>query len=198
MKTKKEQTFKQIVMLSERNWKNLRTLSRHVSKIIRTPLQKTQEKIIVSAIQYSFYDYDDMTPAERKQLGDEARALLREAKQDKRTTKIVQVGPYTYGRLLDLSNQGGEDALIALSCLSWKWRKRSSVKIAERTYEKGKKALHRRQTECGLRNFVVCRGEATAAVLSPYLAHPVAYAVAISASFFTNLFLFGHHCGAVG
>src|SRR5271165_2620683 len=31
-----------------------------------------------------------------------------------------------------------------LSCLSWKWRKRSSVKIAERTYEKGTKALHRR------------------------------------------------------
>jgi hypothetical protein len=27
-------------------------------------------------------------------------------------------------------------------CLSWKWRKRSSVKIMERTYEKGTKALH--------------------------------------------------------
>jgi len=24
-----------------------------------------------------------------------------------------------------------------LSCLSWKWRKRSSVKITERTYEEG-------------------------------------------------------------
>src|SRR5271157_1013697 len=34
--------------------------------------------------------------------------------------------------------------LQSLSCLSWKWRKRSSVKIAERTYEKGTKALHRR------------------------------------------------------
>src|SRR5271157_1687155 len=31
-----------------------------------------------------------------------------------------------------------------VSCLSWKWRERSSVKIAERTYEEGKKALHRR------------------------------------------------------
>ena len=31
-----------------------------------------------------------------------------------------------------------------VSCLSWKWRKRSSVKIAERTYEKGTKALHGR------------------------------------------------------
>jgi hypothetical protein len=27
-------------------------------------------------------------------------------------------------------------------CLSWKWRKRSSVKIAERTYEKRAQALH--------------------------------------------------------
>ena len=26
--------------------------------------------------------------------------------------------------------------------LSWKWRKRSSVKIAERTYEKRTEALH--------------------------------------------------------
>src|SRR5271157_1222843 len=33
---------------------------------------------------------------------------------------------------------------VEVSCLSWKWRKRSSVKIAERTYEKGKKALQRR------------------------------------------------------
>jgi ribonuclease HII len=29
-----------------------------------------------------------------------------------------------------------------LSRLSWKWRKRSSVKIAERTYEKRAQALH--------------------------------------------------------
>ncbi len=36
------------------------------------------------------------------------------------------------------------DYKVTLSCLSWKWRKRSSVKIAERTYEKGTKALHRR------------------------------------------------------
>jgi hypothetical protein len=34
---------------------------------------------------------------------------------------------------------------LLLSCLSWKWRKRSSVKIAERTYEKGKKTLQRRR-----------------------------------------------------
>lgn len=111
--SKKQQTFKQVVMLSERSWKNLRTISRHVSKIIRTPLQKTQEKIIVSAIQYAFDDCDAMTPAERKQLGDEARALLANAKHDKWTTDIVTVGPYTFGRLMDLANQGGEDALIA-------------------------------------------------------------------------------------
>ncbi len=34
---------------------------------------------------------------------------------------------------------------VALSCLSWKWRKRSSVKIAERTYEEGTEAFHPRR-----------------------------------------------------
>src|SRR6267378_6786222 len=33
---------------------------------------------------------------------------------------------------------------IEVSCLSWKWRRRSSVKIAERTYEKRTHALYRR------------------------------------------------------
>jgi hypothetical protein len=37
---------------------------------------------------------------------------------------------------------GGQNEV---SCLSWKWKERSSVKIAERTYEEGKKALHRRR-----------------------------------------------------
>src|ERR1700691_4825516 len=36
-------------------------------------------------------------------------------------------------------------AIQALSCLSWKWRKRSSVKIAERTYEEGTEAFHPRR-----------------------------------------------------
>lgn len=31
---------------------------------------------------------------------------------------------------------------LAVSCLSWKWRKRSSVKIMERTYEERAQALH--------------------------------------------------------
>jgi DNA-binding response OmpR family regulator len=33
-------------------------------------------------------------------------------------------------------------AHVHMSRLSWKWRKRSSVKIAERTYEKRAQALH--------------------------------------------------------
>jgi two-component system sensor histidine kinase KdpD len=35
-----------------------------------------------------------------------------------------------------------EDVLEILSCLSWKWRKRSSAKIAKRTYEERAQALH--------------------------------------------------------
>src|SRR5271170_2458930 len=34
---------------------------------------------------------------------------------------------------------------VAVSCLSWKWRGRSSVKIAERTYAEGTEALHGRR-----------------------------------------------------
>ena len=36
-------------------------------------------------------------------------------------------------------------ANIEVSCLSWKWRKRSSVKIAERTYEEGTETFHPRR-----------------------------------------------------
>jgi len=39
-----------------------------------------------------------------------------------------------------LCDRSAADAV--LSRLSWKWRKRSSVKIAERTYEKRAQALH--------------------------------------------------------
>jgi Tfp pilus assembly protein PilF len=35
-----------------------------------------------------------------------------------------------------------------VSCLSWNWRRRSSVKITERTYEKRAKALHWRREGC--------------------------------------------------
>jgi hypothetical protein len=33
-------------------------------------------------------------------------------------------------------------SVVGVSRLSWKWRKRSSVKITERTYEKRAQALH--------------------------------------------------------
>jgi hypothetical protein len=36
-----------------------------------------------------------------------------------------------------------------MSCLSWKWRKRSSVKITERTYEEGTEAFHPRRKSSG-------------------------------------------------
>src|SRR5882762_3339098 len=47
-------------------------------------------------------------------------------------------------------------------------------------------------------NLIVCRGKGDGPVYFPYPAHPVAYAVAISASFFMTLFLLGHHCDACG
>ncbi len=37
------------------------------------------------------------------------------------------------------------DWKLTLSCLSWKWRERSSVKIAERTYEERTEAFHSRR-----------------------------------------------------
>jgi hypothetical protein len=41
-----------------------------------------------------------------------------------------------------MNTRNGIAAQTVLSCLSWKWRKRSSVKIAERTYEERAQALH--------------------------------------------------------
>src|SRR6516225_58304 len=35
--------------------------------------------------------------------------------------------------------------IVGMSRLSWKWRRRSFAKIAERTYEKRAQALHRRR-----------------------------------------------------
>jgi hypothetical protein len=53
------------------------------------------------------------------------------------------------GRATDISvddlNEAHEQCMWdepGVSRLSWKWRKRSSVKIAERTYEKRAQALH--------------------------------------------------------
>jgi two-component system response regulator len=41
-----------------------------------------------------------------------------------------------------LTSSNEEQDRVNVSRLSWKWRKRSSVKIAERTYEKRAQALH--------------------------------------------------------
>jgi DNA invertase Pin-like site-specific DNA recombinase len=50
---------------------------------------------------------------------------------------------------IDIGQSGAKDSrpelnelMADVSCLSWKWRTRSSVKIAERTYEKRAQALH--------------------------------------------------------
>jgi hypothetical protein len=39
------------------------------------------------------------------------------------------------------SDNPGPRGTLIVSCLSWKWRKRSSVKITERTYEEGTEAI---------------------------------------------------------
>jgi len=38
--------------------------------------------------------------------------------------------------------RGNKFSYLGLSCHSWKWRDRSSVKITERTYEERTQALH--------------------------------------------------------
>src|SRR5271169_3727847 len=57
-----------------------------------------------------------------------------------------QVAPGTKGRkpgtLAILRHLRIEPTPVGLSCLSWKWRKRSSVKITERTHEETTEALH--------------------------------------------------------
>ena len=42
-----------------------------------------------------------------------------------------------------------------MSCLNWKWRKRSSVKITERTYEEGTEAFHPEEKVAILRRHLV-------------------------------------------
>ena len=44
---------------------------------------------------------------------------------------------------------------VCLFRLSWKWRKRSSVKITERTYEEGTEAFHPRGKVAILRRHLV-------------------------------------------
>src|SRR5271170_557443 len=61
-----------------------------------------------------------------------------EGKEKKEKNTLDSYRP-SHGRHLE-----GADRSV-MSCLSRNWRKRSSVKIAERTYEKRAKALHRRR-----------------------------------------------------
>ena len=44
---------------------------------------------------------------------------------------------------------------LLLSCLSWKWRKRSSVKITERTYEEGTEAFRTEEKVAILKRHLV-------------------------------------------
>ena len=59
---------------------------------------------------------------------------------------LIAIGPlfliYIPDKLYVKGNAAATVSNIAVSRLSWKWRKRSSVKIAERTYEKRAQALH--------------------------------------------------------
>jgi hypothetical protein len=63
----------------------------------------------------------------------ELRKANEKNKMLKHALKII-ANSTSYGCFVELNE--------ILSCLSWKWRKRSSVKIAERTYEKRAQALH--------------------------------------------------------
>ena len=49
---------------------------------------------------------------------------------------------FYFSKVRILLSQSSLSTIPVMSRLSWKWRKRSSVKIAERTYEKRAQALH--------------------------------------------------------
>jgi hypothetical protein len=62
-----------------------------------------------------------------------------------RRTKFPVTGWPELARALEVLGKRDIDLLVVdLFRLSWKWKARSSVKIAERTYEKRAQALHRR------------------------------------------------------
>ncbi len=76
---------------------------------------------------------------------DERRRLASELHDDfSQRLALLSLGLETAAEAIPDSSEEVNRQLQELSCLSWKWRERSSVKIAERTYEKGTKALHRR------------------------------------------------------
>jgi hypothetical protein len=60
------------------------------------------------------------------------------------TDGVMQLRPLTQADAA--AHLAGEDEEMAkLSCLSWKWKTRSFVKIVERTYEKRAQATPRRK-----------------------------------------------------
>src|ERR1700722_8171359 len=67
---------------------------------------------------------------------------------------VTPISPTTTGQVKDDSNHSWnvkqeykitDDQYNAVCCLCWKWKKRSFVKIMERTYEKRAQSLHRRR-----------------------------------------------------
>jgi hypothetical protein len=91
--------------------------------------RKIVEQDRIGAIGHEkFTDYNDIVP--------DFRAT---------ETEIVDVIGYVTGSLRQF-NQRSVQAFIDqkfLSCLNWKWRERSFVKITERTYEKRTSTPHR-------------------------------------------------------
>ena len=74
------------------------------------------------------------------------RAALSEIDKSKLPERIAEAERAVVLRARELfqaAGDNGEETEALVSCLSWKWRKRSSVKITERTYEKRAQALHR-------------------------------------------------------
>jgi serine protease Do len=86
-------------------------------------------------------DFPDQIAPVGKQRIVEARLIGLHKETDLALIKIDQTGLPT----LSLGNRRPlhQGQLVFVSCLSWKWRRRSSVKITERTYEKRAQALHR-------------------------------------------------------
>ena len=70
------------------------------------------------------------------------KALIRRLLQECFNQHNVDLYPEYYSENFVQSTPAMGKLGAELSRLSWKWRKRSSVKIAERTYEKRAQALH--------------------------------------------------------
>jgi hypothetical protein len=71
-------------------------------------------------------------------LGSELRNACQEESADLRERELV----IEMKHVTTIGQEAQVRVDATLSRLSWKWRKRSSVKITERTYEKRAQALH--------------------------------------------------------